>query len=143
MMLLSGLLENVNNLSPFAANDGLLVTDSKHIIRYASGIATEQYRKLGYLDNLVGRSLPSLDTGDEQMCTGVLQDLQSREAEFDEHQPDSSTNDHDPQANQNSPAQTCTPQEDDSRYECEWDTKIDGAALHNNDRHCQYAYETQ
>jgi two-component sensor histidine kinase len=63
-----------------------LVADSQHIIRYASGIATEQYRKLGYLDNLVGRNLASLGTGDEEMCTLVLQDLRGYEREFDEHQ---------------------------------------------------------
>jgi two-component sensor histidine kinase/PAS domain-containing protein len=85
-MLLAGRLKNVDRLSPFTASDGLLVVDSQHIIRYASGIATEQYRKLGYLDNLVGRSLSSLDTGDEEMCTRVLQDLQGYEDEFDEHQ---------------------------------------------------------
>ncbi|MBN1583543.1 MAG: histidine kinase N-terminal domain-containing protein [Anaerolineae bacterium] len=86
VMLLAGLLENVDSLSPFTASDGLLVADNQHIIRYASGIATEQYRKLGYLDNLVGRSLSSLDTGDEEMCARVLQNLQGCENEFDEHQ---------------------------------------------------------
>lgn len=85
-MLVAGLLNNVDRLSPFAANDGLLVADSQHVIRYASGIATEQYRKLGYLDNLVGRSLSTLDTGDEEMCTWVLQNLRGCENEFDEHQ---------------------------------------------------------
>ena len=85
-MLLGGLLENVDRLSPFTANDGLLVVDSQHIIRYASGIATEHYRKLGYLDNLVGRNLVSLDTGDEEMCTQVLLNLQGCEKEVDEHQ---------------------------------------------------------
>ncbi len=85
-MLLAGLLRGVADLAPFTAHDGILVADGQHVIRYASGIATEQYRNLGYLDNLVGRKLISLDTGDEEMFVQVLQDLRGREREFEERQ---------------------------------------------------------
>jgi len=85
-MLLLNELQDIDRLSPFTANDGILVADRQHIIRYASGIATEHYRKLGYLDNLVGRDLASLDTGDEEMCQRALQGLRCDEKEFQERQ---------------------------------------------------------
>jgi len=85
-MLLSGLTRGFDRLSAFMAHDGIIVVDSQHIIRYASGIATEQYRNLGYLDNLVGRSLSSLDTSDELLCTQVLNDFVARESEAEERQ---------------------------------------------------------
>lgn len=85
-MLVSGLAKGFDKLAPFIVNDGVIVADSQYVIRYASGIATEQYRNLGYLDNLVGRSLSSLDTGDEALCAQVLDGLGAREGEAEERQ---------------------------------------------------------
>ena len=83
-MLLLGELEGVEELSPFQEHDGILVVDSRGIIRYASGIATEHYRKLGYLEGLVGRSLSTLDTGDLPMFRDVLGHLRCYQQECHE-----------------------------------------------------------
>ena len=85
-MLLMCELVGVDDLLPFIESDGLLVADENHVIRYASGIATEQYRRLGYLDNLVGRNLASLDTHDEEMCRQALGEMYALERQFEEHQ---------------------------------------------------------
>ncbi len=85
-MLLAGELHNGENLSCFTENDGIMVVDHQRIIRYLSGIATEQYRKLGYLDNLVGRHLSTLETGDERMAYQVLETCACAEQTFEERQ---------------------------------------------------------
>ncbi len=85
-MLVSGLTRGFDKLASFIVNDGVIIVDSQRVIRYASGIATEQYRNLGYLDNLVGRSLSSLDTSDEMICARVLDDLVAHEIEAEERQ---------------------------------------------------------
>ena len=86
-MLLQGELESTESLSPFREHDGILVVDSQRVIQYASGIATELYRRLGYQDSLVGRHLGSLDTGDQAMFSQVMDDYSCHEREFEE-QPD-------------------------------------------------------
>jgi two-component sensor histidine kinase len=83
-MLLNGDLVGTEGLSPFREHDGILVVDSQRVIQYASGIATELYRRLGYQDSLVGRHLGSLDTGDQAMYSQVADDLSCHEQEFEE-----------------------------------------------------------
>jgi two-component sensor histidine kinase len=83
MLLLDELL-GIGALSPFSQHDGILVVDSSRVTRYASGIVTDHYRKLGYLDSLVGRHLNTLDTGDNALFRQVFQDLSCHEAEFEE-----------------------------------------------------------
>ena len=83
-MLLRDELVGVETLSPFGQHDGILVVDTNRMARYASGIVTDHYRKLGYLDSLVGRPLTILDTGDNAMFQQVLDDLACHEAEFEE-----------------------------------------------------------
>ena len=83
-MLLDGELQGTESLSPFQEYDGVLVVDSQRVIQYASGIATELYRRLGYQDSLVGRHLGSLDTGDQAMFGQVMEDLGCHEQEFEE-----------------------------------------------------------
>jgi two-component sensor histidine kinase len=80
-MLLLDELEGAEELAPFGQNDGILVVDSERIIRYASGIATDHYRRLGYLDSLVGRHLSTLDTGDYTMFREVYAELRCQQAE--------------------------------------------------------------
>jgi hypothetical protein len=41
-------LAGVADLNPFEEHDGIIVTDREEIIRYASGIATNLYRRIGY-----------------------------------------------------------------------------------------------
>jgi len=84
-MLLRGEFNASDSLSPFGERDGILVADSRRVIRYASGVATEHYRRLGYLDSLTGRHLSSLDTGDQAMFRDVIRDLRCHEREFFEH----------------------------------------------------------
>ena len=80
-MLLLDELEGAEELAPFGQNDGILVVDSERVVRYASGIATDHYRRLGYLDSLVGRHLSTLDTDDYTMFRQVFGDLRCRQAE--------------------------------------------------------------
>jgi two-component sensor histidine kinase len=83
-MLLNGELGGADRLSPFREHDGILVVDGQQVIQYASGIATELYRRLGYQDSLVGRHLGSLETGDQAMFGWVTDDLWCHEQEFEE-----------------------------------------------------------
>jgi two-component sensor histidine kinase/PAS domain-containing protein len=84
-MLLLDELNGADQLKPFTEHDGILVVDSQRIIRYASGIATEHYRRLGYMDSLVGKHLSTLETGDLTMFGEALADLACHEREFSEH----------------------------------------------------------
>jgi two-component sensor histidine kinase len=83
-MLLAGELVGAEELAPFAAYDGILVVDRQRVIRYASGIATEHYRRLGYQDSLVGRHLSSLGTADYAIYGQVLAGLRCYEGETEE-----------------------------------------------------------
>jgi len=81
-MLLVGELRAADELSAFREHDGVLIADKQRVIRYASGIATEHYRKLGYMDSLTGRHLSTLDTGDQLMFAEVARDLRCYQREF-------------------------------------------------------------
>jgi len=81
-MLIQGEVRGAEHLSPFTEYDGLIVADRQGVIRYASGIATGHYRKLGYMDSLVGRHLATLNTGDLAMFRQVLGDLICCESEY-------------------------------------------------------------
>jgi two-component sensor histidine kinase len=85
-MLLNGELRGTDRLSPFREHDGILVVDNQQVIQYASGIATELYRRLGYQDSLVGRHLGSLETGDQAMYGRVTETMACQEQEFEEQQ---------------------------------------------------------
>jgi len=66
-MLLYGQIEGAGDLSPFGEQDGIIFTDNEGVIRYASGIATNLYRKMGFKDALVNRHLSELETEDEEI----------------------------------------------------------------------------
>ena len=66
-MLLYGQIHDAGELSPFGEQDGIIFTDCEGIIRYASGIAANIYRRLGYREALVGRPLSTLETDDEEI----------------------------------------------------------------------------
>ena len=83
-MLILDEVRGVEGLSPFGQHDGILVVNHRRKTRYASGIATDHYRKLGYLDSLVNRHLSTLDTGDYTMFRQALEDGACHEAEFTE-----------------------------------------------------------
>ncbi len=82
-MLLRGQITGAEDLSPFGEHDGILVVDVGWHVRYASGIATNLYRKLGYLDSLIDKRISSLEREDELMVTQAMREIrcQEREAE--------------------------------------------------------------
>ena len=61
-MLLCGQITGAEILSPFGEQDGIIYTDNEGIIRYASGVAVNLYRRVGYKRNLSGTS--SIQFGD-------------------------------------------------------------------------------
>jgi two-component sensor histidine kinase len=83
-MLLRGELEGAEQLSPFGEHDGIMVVDSQRWIRYASGIATNLYRRVGHLDNLVGKRTSDLETEDEVLVVRALQEKRCIEEETQE-----------------------------------------------------------
>jgi two-component sensor histidine kinase len=65
-------LVGAEDLSPFGEHDGIIVADRGRVIRYASGIATNLYRRAGYLGRLVGQGLSDLEMGDDDLVREAL-----------------------------------------------------------------------
>jgi len=80
-MLLRGEIEGAGQLSPFGEHDGIMVVDSEGWIRYASGIATGLYRRLGYLDSLLGKRASELETRDEALVVRAWREKRCFEEE--------------------------------------------------------------
>ncbi len=72
VMLAYGQVCGAENLTPFGEQDGIIFVDPFGVVGYASGIAANLYRRLGYKETLVGRQLSSLETGDEEMRQATL-----------------------------------------------------------------------
>jgi two-component sensor histidine kinase len=83
-MLLRGELEGAGQLSPFGEHDGIMVVDIQRRIRYISGIATSLYRRLGYLDSLLGKRTAELETKDESLVIRALRERRCIEEETQE-----------------------------------------------------------
>ena len=83
-MLLRGELEGAEQLSPFGEHGGIIVVDSQGWIQYASGIATGLYRRLGYLDSLLGKRTSELETEDEALVVRALRERRCLEEETQE-----------------------------------------------------------
>ncbi|MFQ5812145.1 MAG: sensor histidine kinase [Anaerolineae bacterium] len=83
-MLLRGEIEGAGQLSPFGEHDGIMVVDSEGWIRYASGIATGLYRKLGYLDSLLGKRTSELKTEDAVLLGRAWREKRCLEEETQE-----------------------------------------------------------
>ncbi len=83
-MLLRGELEGAEQLSPFGEHDGLMVADTQGWIRYASGIATNLYRRVGHLDSLVRKRTSELETEDEVLVVRALREKRCIEDETHE-----------------------------------------------------------
>lgn len=83
-MLLRGKLLNVETLSPFGEYDGIMVVSIGKRILYMSGIATNLYRRLGYLKSLVGQRLSDLDTADDALASQALDEIMCLEEEVQE-----------------------------------------------------------
>jgi len=71
-MVARGELADASMLAPFGEHDGILLVDQQHHIRYASGIATNLYRRLGLVEGLVGKSLSELGTADAEVVAPVF-----------------------------------------------------------------------
>lgn len=81
-----GELVGLEDLSPFGEHDGIMVVDQELRIRYVSGIAANLFRRLGYLENLVGQPLSILETLDHSLVTRALSDGRCLEEQSTEHE---------------------------------------------------------
>lgn len=82
---LRGEVISAETLSPFGEHDGIMVVDQELRIRYVSGIAANHFRRLGYLENLVGQRVSILETHDEALVTAALREgrcLEQQSAEL-------------------------------------------------------------
>ena len=67
-----GELGDARSLTPFGEHDGVLLVDRQGRIRYASGIATNLYRRLGLVEGLVGKTLSEIATNDTEIVAPVF-----------------------------------------------------------------------
>ena len=81
IMLTKGQLHNAECLSPFSEHEGLVVVDPDGVIRYASGIAENLYRRLGIIDGLESKHLENLETRDDQIFREAITSLACVEQE--------------------------------------------------------------
>ena len=65
-------LSGAERLSPFGESDGIVVTDREQVIRYASGVASNLYRRIGYRGGVVGLHLRELETADDDLAWAAL-----------------------------------------------------------------------
>ena len=73
-MLRRGELSRTASLRPFGEHDGILVGDAQQRVIYTSGVATSLYRRVGRLENLVGRRLSSLSPADSELVGRAIED---------------------------------------------------------------------
>ncbi len=85
-MLLEGWLQGAEDLAPFGEHDGALVVDAQRRLTYISGVATNLYRKLGYMGELVGERISTLETDDDAFLVRVLAERRCIEEEVQEQQ---------------------------------------------------------
>lgn len=71
-MLIAGQVTGAEDLEPFGEQDGILYVDDAGIIRYASGIAANLFRRVGYKETLVGRHLADIETDEEELRLTTL-----------------------------------------------------------------------
>ncbi|MBM2810552.1 MAG: Histidine kinase protein [Chloroflexi bacterium] len=62
-----GQIESAEHIGRLTEHDGALIVDPQGIIRYMSSVAENQYRRVGYVDNLLGGQISELDTN-EYIC---------------------------------------------------------------------------
>ncbi len=81
MMAQRAQLVGVEELTPFGEHDGIIVADRDRVIRYASGIATNLYRRIGYPGGLLRRQLRDLETEDDELARAALRQFRCLERE--------------------------------------------------------------
>ncbi|MGQ9586250.1 MAG: sensor histidine kinase [Anaerolineae bacterium] len=79
-----GELPSLAELRPFGEHDGIMVVDLSGRIRYMSGIATNLYRKLGYMGDMLGRTISELNTSDAGLVAEALGERRPLEVEVTE-----------------------------------------------------------
>jgi two-component sensor histidine kinase len=84
-MALRGELANAEQLSPFGEHDGVVVIDPQRRIQYMSGIATNLYRRIGHMGNLLHRSVYAIETADAELVDEALTSGACLEREEEEH----------------------------------------------------------
>jgi two-component sensor histidine kinase len=84
-MVMSGALSGADLLAPFVEHDGIMVVDMQHRVRYVSGIATNLYRKLGYVGNLLSEHIDDLELDDNRLVFEALERGRCYEAELKIH----------------------------------------------------------
>ncbi len=82
--VLSGQLEGAGRISRLGEHAASLVIDGGARILYASTLAEQLYRKLGYTTSLVGRRLSELDTS-EHICFKAMERGRCLEQRIEEH----------------------------------------------------------
>jgi two-component sensor histidine kinase len=80
-MVIRGQLGSAAALSPFGEHDGILVVDAMGRVRYASGIAANLYRKLGYV--VLNKCLTDLETGGHILIEKAMAQRTCLEAEVE------------------------------------------------------------
>ena len=68
-----GTLAAAQGLSPFGEWDGIVLADAQRRIHYISGVATNLYRKLAYLEDVRGQRLSFLNVSDDEMAISALE----------------------------------------------------------------------
>ena len=81
MMAQRAQLVGVEDVSPFEEHDGIIVVDRERTIRYASGIATNLYRRIGYSRGLLGHRLSDLESGDDELVRAAVRQFRCLEQE--------------------------------------------------------------
>jgi len=84
-MVLRGELVGAEKLSPFGEHDGIVVVDLQRRIQYTSGIATNLFRRIGYMGSLLHRSVYTLETADAELVDEALNRGACVEKETTEH----------------------------------------------------------
>lgn len=84
-MALRGEVLGTEGLTPFGEHDGIVVMNAQRNIEYTSGIATNLLRRIGYMGNLLRRSVDSLATSDAEMVDEALAHGVCIEREKEEH----------------------------------------------------------
>ncbi|MGQ9600890.1 MAG: sensor histidine kinase [Anaerolineae bacterium] len=83
--VLAGALQSAGPMSPFSEHDGVMVVDAQLRIQYMSSVATNLYRKLGYVGNLLKWHIQDLELDDNRVVLEAIERRQCIEREVQVH----------------------------------------------------------
>ena len=84
--VLAGETDKFDTLSPFKESDGIVLVNEKGIITYVSGLGSYHYRRIGYHEELIGKSIAQLDTADARLIERAFDERTPFEDEREEHE---------------------------------------------------------